>query len=297
MGKKVEESDLRNKNWQVEHPWSAVFISYVIKKAGAGNAFRYSTLHTAYIDFAKQAYSAGDAARFGAYPITKAKPEIGDLVSNDRCKQRKDKKCVECHRTNYENVGDRNDKGHLYRNSHSDIVVDIDRKNNRIKVIGGNVNQSVDYKWISLRSDGRLPERTRDGCEYIAILKPPDDGRRVPVPATASPPGGSLFSALGDLARRFMDLVSGGEEVMAVTLAYQRGEKDAGPAHEPGLLRAQPGARHTPHRSEEGAPPRRPMDRNPGPARPPTVAAHQCRQLLAGGILRGAGGCTVVERG
>ena len=171
VGREVSETDLQNPKWHKGHPWSAVFISYVMKKAGAGNAFKYSRLHAAYIAAAKDWLSMNDERRFWAYRITEAKPEIGDLVSKDR-KILRNRKRV-CADTTYDNVGERNKKGYLYRSSHSDIVVDIDRSKNRIRVIGGNVDNSVGAKWIDLDSAGYLPKRAKDGCEYIAILKPP----------------------------------------------------------------------------------------------------------------------------
>jgi hypothetical protein len=45
----VGAAELQDTNWQREHPWSAVFISYVMRTAGAGSAFRYSPAHQDYI--------------------------------------------------------------------------------------------------------------------------------------------------------------------------------------------------------------------------------------------------------
>lgn len=46
--------------------------------------------------------------------------------------------------------------------------------------------------------------------------------------AAASAAGGGILGSLGDLARRFAELVAGGQEVLAVSLAHQRGERDPG---------------------------------------------------------------------
>ena len=47
------------------HAWSAVFISFVMRKAGAGEAFKYSTYHSTFIAVAKQAASQQDEPNFG----------------------------------------------------------------------------------------------------------------------------------------------------------------------------------------------------------------------------------------
>ena len=40
--------------YQDAHPWSAVFVSYVMRTAGAGPAFAYSAAHQTYIRAARQ---------------------------------------------------------------------------------------------------------------------------------------------------------------------------------------------------------------------------------------------------
>ena len=170
-GTAVSRADVRSAAWQNGHPWSAAFISWVMHTAGAAMSFDYSAAHAQYIATAKKSREAGDATKFQAYRIEEAAPEAGDLVCKDRkvCVQRNEqKKCVrqDCSGTTYENVA----RG---RSSHSDIVVEVDAAKNRIRTIGGNVNQSVGEKWIALDDRGRLPERAKDGCRFIAVLKPP----------------------------------------------------------------------------------------------------------------------------
>jgi len=170
-GTAVSKADVRSTAWQDEHPWSAAFISWVMHTAGAGKSFDYSAAHAQYIATAKKARDAGDATQFQAYRIDEAVPEVGDLVCKDRkvcTKRNSQKKCIQydCSGTTYDNVA----RG---RSSHSDIVVEVDAAKNRIRTIGGNVDQSVGEKWISLGADGHLPERAKDGCRYIAVMKPP----------------------------------------------------------------------------------------------------------------------------
>lgn len=168
---KVSEAEVRSAAWQESHPWSAAFISWVVRTAGGKQSFEYSPAHATYIAAAKKAREAGDTGAFRAYRITEAVPELGDMVCKDRkiCTQRNDKKaCIkyECQGTTYDNVV----RG---KATHSDIVVEVDRAKRRIRTIGGNVDSTVGEKWISLDANGRLPERASDGCRWIAILKAP----------------------------------------------------------------------------------------------------------------------------
>src|SRR5262245_20795075 len=40
VGQTVTDQQLRSAAYQASHPWSAVFVSYVMRRAGAGAAFR-----------------------------------------------------------------------------------------------------------------------------------------------------------------------------------------------------------------------------------------------------------------
>ena len=60
--------------------WSAAFISWVMKKAGAGNAFKHSAMHGTYIKAAKDNPYAKNSNTLKAYRTTEVKPRIGDLV-------------------------------------------------------------------------------------------------------------------------------------------------------------------------------------------------------------------------
>lgn len=219
----VPAGNLQDKLWQDEHPWSAVFISYVMKKAGAGDAFTSARGHHAYIAAAKEARLKQTASRFLAYGIREVAPEVGDLVCKDRkvCKERNVGKCIrwDCADTAYDNVDDRNQNGRTYRPSHSDIIVEKDEKGNRIRVVGGNVKNSVGHSWIALAPQGFLPERASDGCRYIALLKPP--GVPAPVPTTAGVSAGLIFR----LPQKLMDAVRGGLLTLHAAWAIMRGER------------------------------------------------------------------------
>ncbi|WP_199512595.1 DUF2272 domain-containing protein [Nucisporomicrobium flavum] len=68
--------------WQTA--WSAAFISYVLRAAGAGSAFRYSRAHLVYVhDAIRNAVHRPDRP-IQAFPVTQVTPRAGDLVCNWR---------------------------------------------------------------------------------------------------------------------------------------------------------------------------------------------------------------------
>jgi LAS superfamily LD-carboxypeptidase LdcB len=164
------------------HAWSAAFVSWVMKQAGAGSAFQPSPYHTGYIAAAKK--NRGVEGRFQAFRIDEVAIEVGDVV----CKDRRPRSGAACAGTTYDNVDTRNAQGDA-RISHGDIVLEVDSARHRARVIGGNVGNSVADGWIRLSDNNRLPAAARGGCAYIAVLKPP--GAAVPsrrAPATTTSP-------------------------------------------------------------------------------------------------------------
>jgi soluble lytic murein transglycosylase-like protein len=209
----VSARDLQNRAWQYDHPWSAVFISYVMRQAGAGDAFEYASAHATYVAAAKRARQSGLAWRFWAYRINEVAPMVGDLVCRDR---RLCEKC-RCAGVTYESL-ERGGK------THCDIVVGVDRAKNRIRVIGGNVNQSVDEKFIALDANGHLPASARR-CQYIAVIKPPDGaaGRAADQGAESQP---APSSALAKLPAQLAAAVRKGTIGLPIGLAILGGERN-----------------------------------------------------------------------
>lgn len=165
--------------------WSAVFVSWVMKKAGAGSSFHYAPYHSEYTQAALGASQEGMANHYKAYEINQVKPELGDIICNDR------KANGSCTGTSLSNLKDRSG----WKKSHGDIVVEVHA--NRLVVIGGNVSDTVTRREIKLDARGQIPANGRDGCAYFAILKAPDmpaqTGVQPPAlkhpPADASPAG------------------------------------------------------------------------------------------------------------
>lgn len=111
--------------------WSSAFISYVMRLAGAGSNFKYSSSHSTYIRDAVKNRKTNNANPFKAYRLNEKKVEVGDLV----CYARQE--------------GIDYDTTSSYK-SHCDIVVEAD--NEEAKVIGGNVNNSVSKKTVKLKN-------------------------------------------------------------------------------------------------------------------------------------------------
>lgn len=154
VGLNVGAIQLQNTQWQNGHPWSAVFVSWVMRHAGAGTAFAYSAAHQTYIRAARRNRLASNAATpFWAFRVTEVAPQLGDLVCTARGNSA----------ATYDNIGDPQS-----RKTHCDVVTAV--RPGEIRVIGGNVRQNVDTKTLRTGPDGRL--RT-DGnqSQYFAIIK------------------------------------------------------------------------------------------------------------------------------
>ena len=129
-----------------QYAWSAAFVSYVMRIAGAGARFPYSASHSDYIDIAKQ-MALGQVT---GWLISAERPEAyaplpGDLICIGRGSAR--------------DLGfDDLPAGHFP--GHCDIVVD-NAVPGQISVVGGNVDDAVTLKHVPVTPDGRLA--TPDG--------------------------------------------------------------------------------------------------------------------------------------
>lgn len=119
--------------------WSAAFISYLMRSAGAGDRFPYSPLHATYINAA-----AGGNAIVSAQPPETYPVQLGDLI----CYGRRG-----AQRLRYVDLPTSNFFGHC------DIVVGA--ATNELTVIGGNVTAGVTMKHVPVTAQGTLA--TPDG--------------------------------------------------------------------------------------------------------------------------------------
>jgi hypothetical protein len=169
VGMNVTASQLQSTSFQKGHPWSAVFISWVMRTAGAGSAFAYSAAHQNYIRAARRNRVTGNTANpFWAFRATEIAPQVGDLV----CTARDNSGAT------YDNIADRQS-----RKTHCDVVTAV--RPGELRVIGGNVRQNVDAKVLRTQPDGRL---RLDGKQsgYFAVIRCNDAS--VPVPPAPQPP-------------------------------------------------------------------------------------------------------------
>ena len=129
-------------------PWSAAFISWIMKQGGAGDKFKYNSSHSVYIrDAIKKRKNQISDAAFVAFKIDEVTPQVGDLV----CAPRQSG-------VTYDTTDD--------YISHCDLVVA--KRSNEIDIIGGNVSNSVTKKTLKLDANGKVKDTTRP---WFVVIK------------------------------------------------------------------------------------------------------------------------------
>lgn len=127
-------------NQDANFAWSAAFISYVMRIAGAGKSFPYAEAHSTYIDLAKQQ----KLGQVSGYLMTAERPSDyaprpGDLICTGRGRAG-------------ELTYDMLPADHFP--AHCDIVVAANP--GVLEVIGGNVDDAVTMKHVPVTPDGKL---------------------------------------------------------------------------------------------------------------------------------------------
>jgi hypothetical protein len=168
----------------VDNPWSAAFVSYVVKTAALGDGanppemqnfgrakFPFSAAHRDYI-FAAFKTSIADAPAgkasikdghlYRACPIYATEPKIGDMLCYHREKELKDASDSAVRDIILDDAQAGRSETSISQN-HCDVVVHIDRASQKVYVVGGNVQQSVTVKKLRLRRDMKLAEN-KSGC-------------------------------------------------------------------------------------------------------------------------------------
>jgi Uncharacterized protein conserved in bacteria (DUF2272) len=152
-----------------DYAWSAAFVSYVMRIAGAAGKFPYSPNHATYINIAKQMATGGTSG----WIITAERPESyapqpGDLICLGRGSARS---------LRYDDLPAGQFPGHC------DIVVGTPVQGT-ISVVGGNVDDAVTLKHVPVTPDGKLADadgRILDSrYDWMVVL-------RLLVPASAAP--------------------------------------------------------------------------------------------------------------
>jgi hypothetical protein len=140
--------DGRNTDWY----WSATFISWVAKKAGAGTRFRYSRQHSVYISQAiRDRQNQRVEAGYWCFRLSEEPPAVGDIV----CWSREDGVDYD-HQKSGDYAG------------HSDYVVAV--RENEVDIIGGNVGNSVTKRPLALEG-GLLKPATVSGEILFGLMK------------------------------------------------------------------------------------------------------------------------------
>ena len=121
------------------YAWSAAFIDYVMRTAGAGRRFPYSPTHADYINGARR-HASGERPELAinAERPESYAPQKGDLICMWRGRRQ----------IRFDDLPTERFPGHC------DIVVEPHPGS--LDVIGGNVDNSVSMKHIPVTPDGRL---------------------------------------------------------------------------------------------------------------------------------------------
>ena len=116
--------------------WSAAFVSYIMRSAGAGTRFPYSSLHADYINAAVQGTGVLRAERTETYA-----PQPGDLICVSRGRARS---------MRFEDLSGARFFGHC------DMVLTV--QPGQLTTVGGNVNGSVTMRHVPTTSAGMLAD-------------------------------------------------------------------------------------------------------------------------------------------
>jgi hypothetical protein len=134
-----ENGQVFPENQDGNYAWSAAFISYVMRIAGAGSRFPYTETHSDYINAARRhGLGLEPGTALTAERIEVYAPQRGDLICYWRGRQP----------VTYDELPTGRFPGHC------DIVVAI--RPNELDVIGGNVDNAVAMKHIPATSDSHL---------------------------------------------------------------------------------------------------------------------------------------------
>ena len=168
-GKHDEDGNVFPADKDGDYAWSAAFISYVMRIAGAGVRFPYAPAHHTYINLARQV-SLGQAAGWAvvAEPPDGYAPLVGDLICAGRSW---------ASRLRFEDLPTAEPFP-----AHCAIVV---ARSDVLSVIGGNVDDAVTLTHVPTTADGRLatPGGTPVDSRYhwFVVLQVLYDEDRAPV--------------------------------------------------------------------------------------------------------------------
>jgi len=139
----------------VQVPWSAVFVSWCVREAGAtATEFRFAAAHSRFVVQAIRNQTNG-AGVFRGRKVDEYAPRVGDILHNNRSGNSFD----------YDYA-----KTHSAYESHSAIVIEVgtDNKGKYLRSVGGNESDSIGMKEVRLNSNGLV--KNPAGL-YICIIE------------------------------------------------------------------------------------------------------------------------------
>ena len=137
-------------------PWSAVFVSWCVKKAGAtATEFKFAAAHSVFVHEAIRNAVNGQGV-FHGLEITAHPPAVGDIIQNNRGGTTHDFAFAKTHK-NYQ--------------SHSAIVVEVgqDADGGFALVIGGNEGNSIRRTVVRLTAGGLIKQRASN--PFICVIE------------------------------------------------------------------------------------------------------------------------------
>ena len=143
-----------NKFPGVQVAWSAVFISWCVKEAGAtASEFKFSAAHSQFVYAAIK--RTPDSTGFIGHKVADYAPKVGDILHNNRAGK------------SYDFAFASKTKSYF---SHSAIVMEVGNDNvgAYLRTIGGNEGQSVGLNEVRLSAKGYV---RNEGGLYISILE------------------------------------------------------------------------------------------------------------------------------
>ncbi len=179
----------------IDTPWSAAFISYVVRQAGvAASGFQFANAHRAYIydAFATSTAELAQEANsriYRACPLSTTRPRVGDIICNQREPALADASDAAVRERIRAELA-AGPEARSVRNTHCEVVASIDRRARKMYTIGGNVLNSVTARKLNLRS----------GLKFSAVQTRPCGGPGDwTLPQTTAPaPLGSSKCSLND---------------------------------------------------------------------------------------------------
>lgn len=151
----------------VDTPWSAAFISYVIREAGAtANAFEFANAHRVYI-YDAFATSAAEVAHrkseriYRACPLATTRPRVGDMICLQREPALGEANAAAVRERIRAELGT---PARSVQRTHCEIIAHIDAPARKMYTIGGNVLNAVTARKLNLRHDMKFSATQKGHC-------------------------------------------------------------------------------------------------------------------------------------